>query len=158
MGSWILAPRSGKAADLWTWPVPRHNRNRRTPILRRAIDDALNTRWLAQAPDSGPWPCEPGGAAAVTLCEPDGAAKGFEDRKDDAAWIPKGARTGAADLEPNELQDLMDVLLEVITAAAGVPVRFHFRVTLVDGGDVAPEAATSVNELLEHVNPKLRLT
>lgn len=128
------------------------------PMLRRAIDDALGARWLALAPDSGPWPCEAPGAAAVTLSEPDVAASGFADPKDDAAWIPKGARTGGADLEPNELQDLMDALPDVITAAAGVPMRFHFRVTLGGGGDVPPESATSVNELLERINPKLRLT
>ena len=128
------------------------------PILRRAIDDALSARWLALTLDSAPWPCEAAGAAAVTSSEPDTAASGFTDRKNDAAWIPKGARTGAADLEPNELQNLMEVLPDVIMAAAGVPVRFHFRVTLGDGGDVPPESATSVNELLERVNPKLRLT
>ena len=128
------------------------------PIVRRAIDDALNARWLALAPDSDPWPCEAAGAASVTLREPEGAATGFADGKDDAAWIPKGARIGAADLEPNELQDLMDLLPEVITAAAGVPVRFHFRVTLGDGGEVPSESAMSVNELLERIHPKLRLT
>ncbi len=127
-------------------------------ILRRAIDDALSARWLALAHDSGPWPCEAAGAAVVTLTEPKAVPSSFADQKDDAARIPKGARTAAADLEPHELQDLMDVLPDVITAAAGVPVRFHFRVTLGDGDDVTPETAKSVNELLESINSKLRLT
>ena len=118
-------------------------------ILRQAIDDTLSARWLALAPDSGPWPCEAASAAAVTLEEP---ARGAEDRP-----VPKGTRTGAADLEPNELQDLVDALPEVIKAAAGVPLRFHVRVTLGDGGDVPAESVTSLNALLEGVKPDLRL-
>ena len=127
------------------------------PILRRAIDDALGARWLALAPDSGPWPCDAPGAAAVTLNEPDAATTGFAVRKSDFAPIPKGAHTGSADLEPNELQDLIDVLPNVIKAAAGVPLRFHIRITLGDGGDVAPESVSSLNELLESVSSDLRL-
>ena len=126
------------------------------PMLRQAIDDALGARWLALAPDSGPWPCEAGGAAEVTLKEPD-VAPGSMDRKDNFASIPKGARTGSADLEPNELQDLVDALPNVITATAGVPLRFHVRITLGAGEDVPPEAVTSINEVLEGVNPELRL-
>ncbi len=125
------------------------------PILRRAIDDALGARWLALAPDSGPWPCEAAGAAAVTLKEPDAATPGITDQKSD--FVPKGARIGSADLEPNELQDLVEALPDVITAAAGVPLRFHLRITLGDGNDVPPESVTSLNELLEGVNSGLRL-
>ena len=128
------------------------------PILRRAIDDAISARWLALAPDSGPWPCEASGAAAVTLVEPEGATPGLGDDKDGFAPAPKGAHIGSADLEPNELQDLVDVLPDVITAAAGVPLRFHIRITLGDGGDVPPESLSSLNELLEDISSDLRLT
>ena len=127
------------------------------PILRRAIDDALGAGWLALGPDCGPWPCDAPGAAAVTLIEPDAAATGFAVRKSDFAPIPKGAHTGSADLEPNELQDLIDVLPNVITVAVGVPLRFHIRITLGDGDDVAPETVSSLNELLEGVSSDLRL-
>ena len=59
----------------------------------------------------------------------------------------------AALLEPNELQDLVDTLPEVVKAAAGVPLRFHLRITLGDGGDVPSETVTSLNELLEGGSP-----
>ena len=127
------------------------------PILRRAIGDALDARWLELALDSGPWPCDAAGAAAVTLKEPD-AGTGLVAREDVVAWIPKGAHTGAADLEPNELQNLVDTLPDVITAAAGIPLRFHVRITLGDGGDVPPESVSSISELLEGVSADLRLT
>ena len=125
-------------------------------ILRRAISDALAARWLVLAPDSGSWPCEASGAAAVTLKEPEDA-KVLVDRKDDFLSPPKGAHTGSATLEPNELQDLIDALPDVITAAAGMPLRFHVHITLGDEGDVPPESVTAVNMLLEGVSPDLCL-
>ena len=123
------------------------------PILRQAIDDALGARWLALAPGSGPWPCEAGGAGTVTLKEPD-AVTSITDPPDP---VPKPAHTASADLEPNELQDLVDALPNVIKAAAGVPLRLHLRITLGDGGEVPPEAVTPVNAILEGIRPELRL-
>ena len=126
-------------------------------VLRRAIEDALDTRWLALTPDCGPWPCEAAGAAAVTLQEPEAGLMGVPVGEDGLLSVPKGARTGSADLEPGELQDLVDVLPEVITAAAGVPLRFHVRVTLGDGADVPSEPVKAVNELLEGIKSDFRL-
>ena len=128
------------------------------PILRRVIDDALSARWLALAEGSAPWPCDAAGLAAVTLAEPAAAMTRIVDPKSDFASIPEGAHTGSADLEPNELQDLIDVLPNVIAAAAGVPLRLHIRITLGDGNDVPPDSVSSVNQLLEGVSSVLRLT
>ena len=41
-------------------------------VLRRAVDDAIASRWLETAPGSGAWPCEVAGAAAVSLRPPVG--------------------------------------------------------------------------------------
>ena len=71
-------------------------------VLRRAIDDALGARWLERAPGSGPWPCDAAGASAVTLKQPD-TRKDVSDQGGDYRPIPRGAHTGAAVLEPNEL-------------------------------------------------------
>ena len=126
-------------------------------ILQRAIDDALGARWLALDAGSGPWPCDAVGAAAVLLKEPDAAATDGIHDGGGLGPIPKGARSGAADLEPNELQDLVDALPDVITAAAGVPLRLHVRITLGDGEDVPSESVTSVNEIIGSVKPALCL-
>ena len=125
-------------------------------ILRQAIDDALSARWLALAPESGPWPCDAAGASAVTLEVPDGAA-GAEAGETELAAEPLGTRVGAADLEPNELQDLVDVLPDVIKASAGLPLRFHLRITLGDCDEVPSESVTSLNEILEGVSSDLQL-
>lgn len=71
--------------------------------------------------------------------------------------LREGAHTGAAILEPNELQDLVDALPDVVKAAAGVPLQFRVHITLGDGGEVPSETLTSLNELLEGVSADLRL-
>ena len=50
------------------------------------------------------------------------------------------------------MQDLVDALPDVVKAAAGVPLQFHVRITLGDGGDVPSETVTSLNELLGGIN------
>jgi hypothetical protein len=70
---------------------------------------------------------------------------------------PKGVYTSAAALEPSALQDLVDVLPDVIKAAAGVPLQFQLSVTLGDGQVVGSETVESINKLLEEVSADLRL-
>ena len=119
-------------------------------VLRRAVDDAIASRWLETAPGSGEWPCELTGAAAVSLRPP----AGF---KPESVSETTNAYTSSAVLEPSGLQDLVDVLPDIVKAAAGVPLEFRLDVTLGDGKDLAPETVESVNELLKDVNPELRL-
>lgn len=82
-------------------------------------------------------------------------ARGRAGQKGDYLPTPKGVHTGAAILEPNELQDLVDALPEVIKAAAGVSLQFHVHITLGDGGDVPSETVTSLNELLHGIKSDL---
>ena len=86
----------------------------------------------------------------VILTQPD-AAKDVSDQRGKYLLAPKGAHTDAAILEPDELQDLVDALPEVIKVAAGVPLQFHVRITLGDGGDVPPATVTTLNELLKGI-------
>jgi hypothetical protein len=120
-------------------------------ILRRAIDDAIKARWLEVAPGSGIWPCEMAGASAVILKQPsDGVVRPPEVPK-------KGIYTATAALEPPALQDFVDVLPDVIKAAAGVPLQLQLSITLGDGKEVGPDTISSVNELLAKVNSELRV-
>ena len=120
-------------------------------VVRRAIDDAVSSRWLEMAPGGGPWPCDAAGAAQVTLRQPDG----FQPT---SVSESREAYTAAAVLEPSRLQDLVDALPEVVKAAAGVPLAFRLDVTLgAAGQDVAPETAASIDALLRGVSPDLRL-
>ena len=108
---------------------------------------------MERTADSGPWPCDAAGAAAVTLIAPE-RGSGFDEDDEETS---KHALTAAADLESHELQDLVDVLPDIVSRAAGVPLKLHLRITLGDGAEVPPELRSSLNELLEGVNANLRL-
>src|SRR5262249_17489028 len=76
--------------------------------VRKVIDGAFSARLLERAQESGPWPCEYAGANSVTLRVP---------AKDEFAPPPPqpppprpGIRVAEAELRPNELQDLADVV------------------------------------------------
>ena len=121
-------------------------------VLRRAIDDAVSSRWLEVVPDGGAWPCDAAGAAAVTLKPP-------ADFDPVSVSETKGVYTSSAVLAPDALQDLTDALPDIVKAAAGVPLGFRLEVTLGSGKDkeVASETVESINELLKEVSPDLRL-
>ena len=120
-------------------------------VLRRAVDDAIVSRWLETTPGSGEWPCELAGAAAVTLRAP----AGFEPI---SVSEPQATYDASAVLDPASLQDLMDVLPDILKAAAGVALEFRLDVKLGESGkDVDAETLDSVNALLKGVSPDLYL-
>ena len=128
------------------------------PILRRAIGDALDARWLELAPDSGPWPCDAAGAAAVTLKQPDAGtglvAREESRRVDSERRTHQRRRPGtqrAAELWSTSCR-------RSSLPPPASRCRFHIRITLGDGGDVPPESVSSISELLEGVSADLRLT
>lgn len=123
-------------------------------VLRRAIEDAIKARWLELAPGSGAWPCDMAGASTVMLKQP-AAPGGMAEPIH--TYRPKGVYTSSAALEPSALQDFVDVLPDVIKAAAGVPLRFQLAVTLGDGQEIGAETVESINRLLVEVSPDLRL-
>jgi hypothetical protein len=126
-------------------------------VLRRAIDDSIKARWIELAARSGPWPCEMAAASTVTLIQP--AASGSTAGPAAGAYSPKpkGVYTSSAVLQPNELQDLVDVLDDIVKAAVGVPLRFQLQISLGDGEDIVSAKVEEVNKLLEAVSPDLRV-
>jgi hypothetical protein len=68
---------------------------------------------------------------------------------------PKGIYTSSAVLQPNELQDLVDVLDDIVKATAGVPLRFQLQISLGDGQDISSAKVEKVNQLLASVSPEL---
>ena len=119
-------------------------------VLRRAVDDAIASRWLEVAPGSATWPCDAASVSGVTLRPP-------ADFKPESVSETTGAYTSSATLEPDGLQDLVDALPEIVKAAAGVALEFRLDVTLGDGKEIAPDTVESINELLKDVSPDLRL-
>jgi hypothetical protein len=127
-------------------------------VLRRAIDDAIRSRWLETAAESAFWSGDAAGAAAVVL-KPASAPEGMkESSRGGYAAKEKGVYTASAALEPSALQDLVDVLPDIVKAAAGVPLRFDVSVTLGSSQEIGKETIETINKLLEGVSAALSLS
>jgi hypothetical protein len=118
-------------------------------VVRTAIDEALRARFLERTPDSGPWPCDWTRAADVRLRVPA-----------EAPLAPPPGRRPAveAELEPPELQDLVDALPEVIKAGAGLDLRFVLRVEIGADTTLTAEQVARLNEVLQRASSKLRFS
>ena len=125
--------------------------------MRAAIDAAVESRWLEPAPDSGPWPCDAAGAAAVTLQPPAAPGVPADLPANDRAMETTGVYASSVALDPSHLQDLVEVLPDVVKAAAGVRLQFRLSVTVGDGGKVDADTVEALNALLREVAPDLRL-
>ncbi len=80
--------------------------------VREAIDGAYRARYLETTLDSGTWPCEYPGAQAVKLRIPNkDTTSTMVDIQTSPIYSTKpGVRVAEADLRPNEIQDLADVI------------------------------------------------
>jgi hypothetical protein len=123
-------------------------------VLRRAIDDAIRARWIELAANSSSWPCEMAAASTVTLRQP---APIIDTGGGTVVAKPKGVYLSSAEIQPNELQDLVDVLDDIVKAAVGVPLRFQLQISLGGGEDIEVAKVEAVNKLLESVSSQLRL-
>jgi hypothetical protein len=115
-------------------------------IVRSAIDAAMRGRLLERMPDSGPWPCDWPEATNVRLRVPTEAPP--------APRPPRGHST-EAELEPAELQDLVDGLADIIKAGAGLSLRFVLRLQVGDGVQPSPDQVARLNEALRKACSKL---
>ncbi len=96
------------------------------------------------------------GAAGIVLKQPTQGDMG-EPTPGPFVPKPKGVYASSASLEPSGLQDLVDVLPDVVKAAAGVPLRFQISISLGDGQEISLEAVERISKVLEQVSTELRL-
>jgi hypothetical protein len=115
-------------------------------IVRSAIDSAIRARYLERTPDSGPWPCDWAGSSMVGLRVPTEAPPP----------PPPGRHVTEAELEPAELQDLVDGLADIIKAGAGLDLRFVVRLELGQNVEPSPEQLANLNDVLRKACSKLR--
>ena len=121
------------------------------PIVSAVIEGAIRGRLLARTEDSGPWPCDWAGAANARLRIPE------EVPPTQPPLLPPSGRIYAeAELEPAELQDLVDGLGDIVKAGAGLDLRFVVRVELSEETTDSEQVA-NLNEALAKVSDKLRL-
>jgi hypothetical protein len=123
--------------------------------VKDAISGALQARFVALAEGSASWPCEFPSAKDVPLVVvPSGGQ--HEPPEPPQPLV----RVAEADFEPNQVQDLGDMVPAILkaTAKAGVPIAFHIRLTLGDGVTrPSDEAVAEINEALEESNEEFRV-
>lgn len=95
--------------------------------------------------DSGPWPCDLGGAAAVKIV----ARK--SEAKEPAPPKHYGSKTATAELQTHEAQDLADHIDALREATAGHPLRIRVTVEIGDGTTVDQSVVDRVNAVLAEV-------
>jgi len=117
--------------------------------VREVIEGAIRARVLETTIDSGPWPCDLSGARSVKVRVP---AEGV------LALTPQppprtGRHVAAAELKPNEVQDLADVVGDIVKAAVGHTLTFRVEIELQGANENAADAVSRINKSLKSVSP-----
>jgi hypothetical protein len=131
--------------------------------VREAIEGAVRARFLKLADDSGPWPCDLTGAKSVKLESmgaggPGSGGSGGASGGDGRAATPRG-HVLAGELEPNQLQDLVDLMPAILKAGAesGLPIGFRVELKVGEPGTAVPEAvAAKLKSILGALGDTLR--
>jgi hypothetical protein len=138
---------SNKAGVILPWKTVRH-----------AITDALRASFI-ELEEGSSWPCDHIEAKKVKLKEStgiivDGNGKISEETGETFAFSANG------ELEPNQIQDLGDIIPELLDIKAKESFSIKFRVQIIAGeGDEKPDEATlqKIDKLLSGVNSDLEL-
>jgi hypothetical protein len=110
-----------------------------------ALDEAFRLGLIERSLDSGPWPCDLGGAAAVKI-----VVRESETIKP-APPTHYGSKTATAELQTHEVQDLADHIDALREATAGHPLRIRVTVEIGDGSQVDQTVVDKVNAVLAQV-------
>jgi hypothetical protein len=124
--------------------------------IREAVDGAIKTRLLEKTIDSGPWPCDYSGAQNVKVRVPESVSIPPLPPPPVTPRKP-GSKVAEAELRPNEIQDLAEIIGELVGAAVGYELTFHLRVELSGEISLPDDVVDRVNQLLEEVTDELKL-
>ncbi len=137
--------------DGWSLTAALSQRAGRTlpwKTICAAIESAFRSGLLDRTRDSGPWPCDYAGAKSLRLTVAKESAQPRQPVAPSAELTPLGA---------DQLQDLVDMLPNLLKAAAGYDLRFKVEVKI--SGKRPPDEATkqALNTILKSVDPKLKI-
>ncbi|MGD9729757.1 MAG: hypothetical protein AB7V39_25730, partial [Nitrospiraceae bacterium] len=113
-----------------------------TPV-RQALDDGFRLGLFERTLESGPWPCDLGGASAIKVR----LVKGVKE----APAPTPGTKVASADLETHEVQDLADQIDELRQVTAGHALHIKVTVEFGEAGKVEQEVIDRVNGILGKV-------
>lgn len=110
-----------------------------------ALDEAFRLGLIERALDSGAWPCDLGGAAAVKIVT----------RKNEAKEPPPlktyGSKAASAELQTHEVQDLADNIDALREATAGHALRIRVTLEIGESGQVDQAVLDKVNAVLAQI-------
>lgn len=127
-------------------------------IVQTAIDGAFQAHYIERTLDSKPWPCDYGDAQWIKIRVPLGVTPpstsgGYVDGY--VAPTPSSKRIAEAEMQPNQLQDLAEIMGDLLSAAGEYNLKFHLRIEV---DEKAPaEVVEILNQLLDEVNDKFLL-
>ncbi len=113
-------------------------------LIRDALDAAFRVGLFERTPESGPWPCDAGGAGAVKIQLAD-----IEKRSD--ARDSHRSTAATSELESHEIQDLADEIDDLLQVTAGHTLRFEVTIHLGDREGLDAMTKGRVNEVLAKV-------
>ena len=116
--------------------------------ISAALESAFRSGLLERTPDSGPWPCDYAGAKLLTVTV---------GRDTPQSRQPVAPKTKSASLRADQLQDLVDILPNLLKAAAGYDLRFRVQVENSGKRTLDEAAKQAVNAVLESVDPGLTI-
>lgn len=121
-------------------------------LVAQAVDGALRARLVELDADSAGWPCDSSAAAKVVLKAVAGASGGGVGAG--VAMMNDRGVTYSAYLQPNELQDLAEVLSDIMELQAkyGIKIRFNLAVEVTSEKDLKPEATAELRKTLDDIS------
>jgi hypothetical protein len=124
--------------------------------VRDAIDAALRASFIELDADSGAWPCELAGAQHVKLKMPSGGPPKPKPKP----VVRPGVFAAEAELEPNQIQDLGDLIPELLKLKAKANLNMKFHLRFEAGNEAQPPdqgVIDQINKLLEGVQEGFEL-
>jgi hypothetical protein len=127
--------------------------------VKDVITAAINARFAELDPTSGDWPCDYPAAQSIKL-KIASRPSGRQDGRGIGPTTPSMCLVAHAELEPSEIQDLVEIIPNLLELKAQftIPLTFRVQIELGDGKErPLEEAAKEINKLLKELKDGFEL-
>lgn len=121
--------------------------------VKRALEEAFQLGLIERTLDSGPWPCDLGGAGLVKVRVPEGGEPGIKLKP----VIAYGAKRAVSNLKIDEVQDFADRIDDLKKLAAGQKFHIQVSVEIGEAGSLSEQLVEDINDLLSGIKPGWKL-
>ena len=127
-------------------------------IIQAALDGAFQAHYLERTIDSKPWPCDFGDAQWIKVRIPHDVTPPPAPGGTTGGYVvptPDGKRIAETEMQPNQLQDMADIMGQLLSAAGEYDLKFFLRIEV--DAKAPQEVVEKLNQLLDEVNGKIVL-